>query len=341
MGRELRSINPATGEVMRVFEAYSETEIETRLARGATAFREWRQVPFPERAKLITRVAKILENNRDEFGRVITLEMGKPLRAAIQEVEKCAVGCRFYAENAARFLGDVQIETPPARSFVKHQPIGAVLAVMPWNFPFWQLFRFAAPALMAGNVALLKHASNVPQSALVIEDIFRSAAFAEGVFQTLLIGSDAVSKIIEDNRIAAVTLTGSVRAGASVAASAGKVIKKTVLEFGGSDPFIVMPSANLEQAVATAVRARTINNGQSCIAAKRFIVDEKIAEEFEKNFVERMRGLKVGDPMDEATEVGPLATADVRDSLEEQVNKTVALGARVLVGGKRVEGPGF
>jgi succinate-semialdehyde dehydrogenase/glutarate-semialdehyde dehydrogenase len=272
---------------------------------------------------------------------VITLEMGKPLRAAIQEVEKCAVGCRFYAENAARFLADEQIETPPARSFVKHQPIGAVLAVMPWNFPFWQLFRFAAPALMAGNVALLKHASNVPQSALVIEDIFRSAGFAEGVFQTLLIGSDAVSKIIEDNRIAAVTLTGSVGAGASVAASAGKVIKKTVLELGGSDPFIVMPSANLEQAVATAVRARTINNGQSCIAAKRFIVDEKIAEEFEKNFVERMRALKVGDPMDKATEVGPLATTDVRDSLEEQVNKTVALGARVLVGGKRVEGPGF
>ncbi|HEY6228091.1 MAG TPA: NAD-dependent succinate-semialdehyde dehydrogenase [Verrucomicrobiae bacterium] len=338
---QLRSINPATGKVIRTFDAHSEAEIEMRLARAVKAFREYRLVPFSERARLMTSAAEILEGEGNEFGRMITLEMGKPLRAAVQEVEKCALGCRFYAENAARFLADEEIETPPARSFVKHQPIGAVLAVMPWNFPFWQLFRFAAPALMAGNVALLKHASNVPQCALAIEEIFKRAGFQEGVFQTLLVGSDAVHKIIEDDRIAAVTLTGSVGAGSSVAAVAGKVIKKTVLELGGSDPFIVMPSANLEQAVATAVRARTINNGQSCIAAKRFIVDEKIADVFEKQFVERMRALKIGDPMDEATEIGPLATADVRDSLEEQVNKTVEMGARVLVGGKSLDRAGF
>lgn len=337
----IRSINPTTGKLIREFEPHPNAEVEQRITKSAAAFREHRRTPFSERSKLMTRVAEILENERYEHARMITQEMGKPLRAAIQEVEKCALGCRFYAENAACFLADEEIETPPTRSFVKFQPIGAVLAVMPWNFPYWQLFRFAAPALMAGNVALLKHASNVPQCALALEGIFRRAGFAEGVFQTLLIGSDRVNKIIEDNRIAAVTLTGSVAAGANVASIAGKAIKKTVLELGGSDPFIVMPSANLDQAINTAVRARTINNGQSCIAAKRFIIDDQIADEFERKFVERMDALKVGDPTDETADIGPLATADVRDGLEEQVNKTIQQGARVLLGGRPANRPGF
>jgi succinate-semialdehyde dehydrogenase / glutarate-semialdehyde dehydrogenase len=337
----IRSINPATGETLRAFEPHSDAEVEQKLARVAGAFVQHRRTSFAERSRLIVRVAEILESERHEHARMITQEMGKPLRAAVQEVEKCALGCRFYAENAARFLADEHIETPPTRSFIKFQPIGAVLAVMPWNFPYWQLFRFAAPALMAGNIALLKHASNVPQCALALEDVFCRAGFPEGVFQTLLIGSDRVNKIIEDHRIAAVTLTGSVAAGASVASTAGKAIKKTVLELGGSDPFIVMPSANLDQTITTAVRARTINNGQSCIAAKRFIIDHKIADEFERKFVERMAALKVGDPMDENTDIGPLATADVCDGLEEQVNETIRKGARVLLGGKRLDRRGF
>jgi succinate-semialdehyde dehydrogenase/glutarate-semialdehyde dehydrogenase len=271
---------------------------------------------------------------------MMTREMGKLLRASLQEVEKCAFGCRYYAENGERFLADEEAKTNASRSFVRYQPLGTVLAVMPWNFPFWQVFRFAAPSLMAGNVAVLKHASNVPQCALAIEDIFREAGFPEGVFQTLLIGSDRVDKVIEDQRVAAVTLTGSVGAGSKVAATAGKQIKKTVLELGGSDPFIVMPSADLERAIATAVQARVINNGQSCIAAKRFILHDRIADEFEQEFVRRMAALKVGDPMDEATDVGPLATADGLKTLQEQVNDTVKMGAAVLTGGKRTDGPG-
>lgn len=337
----IRSVNPATGQLQRAFEPHSENEVERKLAKSVHIFRDYRRTPISERSHLMLRVAELLENERNQHASMITLEMGKPIRAAVQEVEKCALGCRFYADNAERFLADEQIETPPSRSFVKFQPIGAILAVMPWNFPFWQLFRFAAPALMAGNVALLKHASNVPQCALAIEDIFLRADFPDGVFQTLLIGSDRVHNLIEDNRIAAVTLTGSVAAGSSVAAAAGKAIKKTVLELGGSDPFIVMPSANFEQAVATAVRARTINNGQSCIAAKRFIIDHKIADQFERRFVERMALLKVGDSMDETTDVGPLATAEVRDGLETQVNKTIQMGGRAVLGGNRLDRPGF
>jgi succinate-semialdehyde dehydrogenase/glutarate-semialdehyde dehydrogenase len=266
--------------------------------------------------------------------------MGKPLRAAIQEAEKCALGCRYYAQNAEKFLADEEAKTNATRSFVRYQPLGPVLAVMPWNFPFWQVFRFAAPGLMAGNVGLLKHASNVPQCALAIEGIFRKAGFPEGVFQTLLIGSDRVGKLIADSRVAAVTLTGSVGAGSSVAAVAGKEIKKTVLELGGSDPFIVMPSAELDKAVEMAVQARIVNNGQSCIAAKRFIVHQKIAEEFEQKFVQRMASLKVGDPMDPATDIGPLATADGLRTLQDQVDKTVQMGARILLGGKRVNRQG-
>ncbi len=285
--------------------------------------------------------AAILESGKDRFGRLMTLEMGKPVRAAGEEALKCAWVCRYYAENAERFLADKIIVTNAARSFVRYQPIGPVLAVMPWNFPFWQVFRFAAPALMAGNTGLLKHASNVPQCSLAIEEIFRTAGFPEGVFQSLLIGPAQVSGVIEDPRVAAVTLTGSLGAGSAVAAESGRQIKKTVLELGGSDPFIVMPSANLNTAVETAVKARIINNGQSCIAAKRFIVAAEIAERFEEEFVRRMEALKIGDPMDEATELGPLATLAGLEELEEQIRHSLAAGARVLTGGTRPSRTGY
>jgi succinate-semialdehyde dehydrogenase/glutarate-semialdehyde dehydrogenase len=267
--------------------------------------------------------------------------MGKPLKAAIEEAAKSALGCRYYAEHAERFLADEPIETSASKSWVAYQPIGPVLAVMPWNFPFWQVFRFAAPALMAGNVGLLKHASNVPQCALAIEDIFRRAGFPEGCFQTLLIETDLVKRVIEDPRVAAVTLTGSTNAGSHVASAAGKVIKKSVLELGGSDPFVVMPSADLEAAVRTAVKARTINNGQSCIAAKRFIVHEAIADEFERRYVAGFRALKVGDPMDAATDIGPLANENQVLTIAEQVQRSVAAGAKLLTGGKRLDRPGY
>lgn len=282
---------------------------------------------------MMTCVAETLEKGKDQYARLMTQEMGRLLSTAIQEIEKCAFGSRYFAENGERFLADEQMKTSAKHSFVGYQPLGPVLAIMPWNLPFWQVFRFGAPALMAGNVALLKHASNVPQCALAIEDVFRKAGFPEGVFQTLLIGSDRVNKLVPDNRVAAVTLTGSVGAGRSIASLAGKEVKKTVLELGGSDPFIIMPSADLNGAVATAVQARVINNGKSCIAAKRFVVREHIAEQFEQQFVRRMASLKVGDPMDPATEVGPLAMADGVRTLQEQVNKTVQMGARLLTGG--------
>ncbi len=270
----------------------------------------------------------------------MTLEMGKTFRSAVDEAAKCAWACRYYAENAERFLADELIETAATRSYIRYQPLGPILAVMPWNFPFWQVIRFAAPALMAGNVGLLKHASNVPQCALSVEDIFRRAGFPEGVFQTLLIGSQKVDRILADPRIVAATLTGSEQAGIEVGIGAARRIKKVVLELGGSDPFIVMPSANLEEAVATAVKARIVNNGQSCIAAKRFIVAEPIAEEFERRFVSQMEGLKIGDPLDESTDLGPLATSDGLKSLDQDVQKTIALGARVLTGGKPIRKSG-
>ena len=286
------------------------------------------------------RAAEILETDKHALGKMMTAEMGKPIKAAIAEAEKCAWVCRYYAENAEHHLADQIVETNAQKSYVHFQPLGPVLAVMPWNFPFWQVFRFAAPALMAGNVGLLKHASNVPQCALAIEDIFARAGFPKGAFQTLLIGSDAVEGILNDRRVVAATLTGSEPAGRSVAAIAGKQIKKTVLELGGSDPFIVMPSANLDEAVTTAVKARTINNGQSCIAAKRFIVAAEIYDEFERRFVEEMRALKIGDPMEESTDIGPLATPQIVNDLDEQVKKAVASGARVLTGGKKIDRPG-
>jgi succinate-semialdehyde dehydrogenase/glutarate-semialdehyde dehydrogenase len=287
------------------------------------------------------KVADILEGEQEAFGRLMVTEMGKPLKAAMEEAAKSAWGCRYYAEHAERFLADEEVTTTASRSYVTWQPIGPVLAIMPWNFPFWQVFRFAAPALMAGNVGLLKHASNVPQCALAIEDIFRRAGFPEGAFQALLIDTGQVSRVIEDRRVAAVTLTGSNTAGSHVASAAGKVIKKTVLELGGSDPFIVLPDADLPAAIATAVKARIVNNGQSCIAAKRFIVHEAVADEFEGKFVAGMAGLTVGDPMDADTDIGPLATEGQLNTIADQVDRAVRAGARVLTGGRKLEHRGW
>ncbi|HEX8925783.1 MAG TPA: NAD-dependent succinate-semialdehyde dehydrogenase [Terriglobales bacterium] len=337
----IRSKNPATGEVVRSFEPLADDALDNKLQIAADTFQSWRKTPFATRSKLMHEAARQLEQNKQQYARIMTLEMGKTIASAVQEVEKCARGCEYYAQNAERLLADDQHQSEPTRSYVTYQPLGVVLAIMPWNFPLWQVFRFAAPGLMAGNVGVLKHASNVPQCALAIEEVFKRAGFPDGVFQTLLIGSEKVNSVILDDRVAAVTLTGSVAAGSSVASTAGKVIKKSVLELGGSDPFIVMPSMNLEATVNTAVQARTINNGQSCIAAKRFIVHEQIAEEFERKFVERMKSLVVGDPMDEKTNVGPLATESVLNDLDKQVQETVKAGARVLCGGKRMNGPGF
>ena len=336
----IASINPATGETLKTFNALSAEQIEAKLQLASDTFRTYSRTSFSDRARMMTRAAEILETRKHEFGKIMTLEMGKPLKAAIGEAEKCAWVCRYYAENAEHHLADQIVETNAKKSYVHFQPLGPVLAVMPWNFPFWQVFRFAAPALMAGNVGLLKHASNVPQCALAIEETFASAGFPKGAFQTLLIGSDAVEAILNDSRVVAATLTGSEPAGRSVAATSGKQIKKTVLELGGSDPFIVMPSANLDEAVTTAVKARTINNGQSCIAAKRFIVADEIYDKFEKRFVEEMRALKIGDPMDESVEIGPLATPQIVADLDEQVKKAVASGARVLTGGKKIDSRG-
>ncbi|HEV7672330.1 MAG TPA: NAD-dependent succinate-semialdehyde dehydrogenase [Thermoanaerobaculia bacterium] len=336
----IASINPATGETVATFEELSATEIERRVALAAAAFRSWRKTPFATRSAVLVRAAEILEAEKRRFGEILTLEMGKPIGAAVAEVEKCAGCCRFYAEHGAGFLADEPAETDAKRSFVRYDPIGVVLAVMPWNFPFWQVFRFAAPAVMAGNVGLLKHASNVPQAALAIEEIFTRAGAPEGVFQTLLVGSGAVEALIGDPRIAAVTLTGSEGAGVAVGRAAGAQIKKAVLELGGSDPFVVMPSADLPAAIATAVKARTINNGQSCIAAKRFIVHRDIAAEFERGFVEKMAALEVGDPMDPKTEIGPLATGKILDELDDQVQRSIAAGTRCLTGGKRLDRKG-
>ncbi|MEP6707187.1 MAG: NAD-dependent succinate-semialdehyde dehydrogenase [Pyrinomonadaceae bacterium] len=336
----IASINPATGETLKTIEPLTAPQLEEKLQRAALTFRTYRGTSFPERSRFMTRAAQILESEKQQFARMLTTEMGKPIKAAAQEVEKCALVCRYYAESAQTHLAVQMVATNATKSFVRYQPLGPVLAVMPWNFPFWQVFRFAAPALMAGNVGLLKHASNVPQCALAIEQIFLRAGFPEGAFQTLLIGSDMVQVVLEDSRVAAATLTGSEPAGRSVAAIAGKQIKKTVLELGGSDPFIVMPSADLDKAVTTAVKARTINNGQSCIAAKRFIIHESIYDKFESRFVEVMKALLVGDPSDEATDIGPLATRQILADLEEQVRKSVASGARVLTGGERFKAPG-
>jgi succinate-semialdehyde dehydrogenase/glutarate-semialdehyde dehydrogenase len=336
----IASVNPATGEVLKKYEPLSAEQIEAKLQLAAETFETFRKTSFAERARWMNKAADILESEKAELAKLMTLEMGKTYRSAVDEAVKCAWGCRYYAENAEKFMADEVIETTASRSYVHYQPIGPILVVMPWNYPFWQVFRFIAPGLMAGNVGLLKHASNVPQCALKIEEIVLRAGFPKGAFQTLLIGVKDVDGILNDPRVQAATLTGSEQAGIEVGTSAAKRIKKVVLELGGSDPFIVMPSANLDDAVATAVKARVGNNGQSCIAAKRFIVAEEIADKFERAFVSKMESLKVGDPFDEKTDVGPLATAGAVESLQRDVQKSVDAGARVLTGGKPSGGPG-
>jgi succinate-semialdehyde dehydrogenase/glutarate-semialdehyde dehydrogenase len=336
----IATINPATGETLRTFSPLSAADVEDRLALAASAYRRHRRSAFADRQRMMFEAARILDAEKEAFGRLMVMEMGKPLKAAVDEAAKSAWGCRYYAEHAERFLADEAVETSASKSWISYQPIGPVLAIMPWNFPFWQVFRFAAPALMAGNVGLLKHASNVPQCALAIEDIFRRAGFAPGCFQTLLIETEQVKGIIEDPRVAAVTLTGSTAAGGHVASAAGKVIKKAVLELGGSDPFIVMPSADLDAAVTTAVKARVINNGQSCIAAKRFIVADAVADEFERRYVAGFEALTVGDPLDPATDIGPLANESQVETIAAQVEQSVKAGARILTGGRRLDRPG-
>jgi succinate-semialdehyde dehydrogenase/glutarate-semialdehyde dehydrogenase len=336
----IATINPATGQLIKSFEALSDSQIEAKLKLAAATFPKFRKLTFAERAAMMNKAAEILESDKEDLGRLMTLEMGKTFRSAVDEAVKCAWACRYYAENAERFLADEDVATNAKRSYIKYQPLGVVLAIMPWNFPFWQVFRFIAPGLMAGNVGLLKHASNVPQCALKIEEILQRAGFPEGAFQTLLIGAKQVDAILSDSRVAAATLTGSEGAGVEVGVSAAKRIKKVVLELGGSDPFIVMPSADLDLAVDTAVKARAVNNGQSCIAAKRFIVVEEIADRFENAFVAKMKALKMGDPMDTSTELGPLSTAAAVTSLQTDVDATVHAGARVLTGGKPADGPG-
>ena len=337
----IASIDPATGATLRSYDALTEEQLEARLRLADEAFREYRRTPLADRARWLVRAAEILEAEKRQLGELMTREMGKPIGAAVAEAEKCAWACRYYAGNGERFLADEEVETDATRSWISYRPIGPVLAIMPWNFPFWQAFRFIAPALMAGNVGLLKHASNVPGCALAIEDVLRRAGFPEGAFQTLLVGSGAVAGILDDPRVRAATLTGSTPAGRSVGESAGRNLKKTVLELGGSDPFIVMPSADLDAAARTAVTARVINNGQSCIAAKRFIVHAEVYGEFERRFVEGMRALRVGDPMDPATQVGPLATEELRGGVDEQVRRSVEAGARVLTGGRIPDRPGW
>ncbi|MFG2948099.1 NADP-dependent succinic semialdehyde dehydrogenase [Streptomyces adustus] len=343
----IATVNPANGETLKTYEAMGEEEIERRLQLAEATFRTYRTSTFAERARLLHRAADLLAADQADIGRVMTTEMGKPVRQARAEAAKCAKAMHWYADRAEELLADEQPaaadvqDSGASRVLVRYRPLGPVLAVMPWNFPLWQVVRFAAPALMAGNVGLLKHASNVPQTALYLEDLFHRAGFAEGTFQTLLIGAGAVDGILRDERVKAATLTGSEPAGRAVAATSGEMIKKTVLELGGSDPFVVMPSADVERAAQVAVSARVQNNGQSCIAAKRFIVHTDVHDEFTERFTAAMRALKVGDPLLESTEVGPLANEQGRADLEELVDDAKRSGAAVLCGGERPEGPGW
>jgi len=336
----IASINPVTGEVLKTFTPLTAEELECKLALADSTFATYKHTSFADRTQWMNQAADILETRKTEFGIIMTLEMGKTLKSAIAEIEKCANLCRFYAEHAPTFLADTPATTDASRTIIRYQPLGIVLAVMPWNYPFWQVFRFAVPALMAGNVGLLKHASNVPQCALAIAEIFHAAEFPEGAFQTLLIGADRVAGLVADARVKAATLTGSESAGQSLAAIAGHHLKKVVLELGGSDPFIVLKSADLDLAVSTAVTARVMNNGQTCIAAKRFILEEAIADQFISQFVEKFKALNVGDPMQPETDVGPLATPQILNDLDLQVKTTVELGAKVLVGGYRLKEKG-
>ncbi|MBO7934745.1 MULTISPECIES: NADP-dependent succinic semialdehyde dehydrogenase [Streptomyces] len=343
----IATVNPANGETVKTYEAMGEEELERRLQLAEATFRTYRTTSFEERARLLNRAADLLDEDTPDIGRVMTTEMGKPVKQARAEAAKCAKAMRWYAGRAAELLADEHPaeadvrDSGASRALVRYRPLGPVLAVMPWNFPLWQVVRFAAPALMAGNVGLLKHASNVPQTALYLEDLFHRAGFTEGVFQTLLIGSGAVDEILRDERVKAATLTGSEPAGRAVASTAGEMVKKTVLELGGSDPFVVMPSADVERAAEVAVTARVQNNGQSCIAAKRFIVHSDVYDAFTERFTEGMKALRVGDPQAEDTDIGPLATEQGRADLEELVDDARRGGASVLCGGERPEGPGW
>jgi succinate-semialdehyde dehydrogenase/glutarate-semialdehyde dehydrogenase len=339
----IATVYPGTGETLKAFEPHDEVEVERRIALAASAYRSYRKTSFDERAELMRAMADVIEKDQLAIAETMTLEMGKPVVQARNEVTKCVGVLRYYAEHGPGMLSDETVPGTSAKkgAYIKYQPIGPVLAVMPWNFPLWQVIRFAAPTFIVGNVALLKHASNVPQTALNIEDAARRAGFPEGVFQTLLVGGSRVRAILEDDRVAAATVTGSEGAGQSVASIAGNVIKKTVLELGGADPFIVMPSADLDRAVEIGVWARVQNNGQSCIAAKRFIIHESIADEYEERYAQAMSKLVVGDPLEEATQVGPLATAQGRDEVNEQVQDALAKGAKALCGGEVVDGPGW
>ncbi|HXG42759.1 MAG TPA: NAD-dependent succinate-semialdehyde dehydrogenase [Dehalococcoidia bacterium] len=335
------SLNPATEEVLATFQEHGPQEVEAALERAWRAYQDWRRLSLERRGELLRAAARRLRQEKDRYARLITLEMGKPIAEAEAEVLKCAWNCEYFADNAVRFLAPEAIATNASKSYVQFLPLGPVLAIMPWNFPFWQVFRAAAPALMAGNTVLLKHASNVPQCALAIEEVFREAGFPEGVFQTLLLPAARVEDVIADDRVRAVTLTGSDATGAKVAAAAGRHLKKTVLELGGSDPFIVLADADLEEAARVGARARNQNNGQSCIAAKRFIVEEAVADRFAQLLVEAIKALKVGDPLDPSTNIGPLARADLRDELDRQVRRSLDMGARLLLGGHRLDGRGF
>ncbi|MEU9877370.1 NADP-dependent succinic semialdehyde dehydrogenase [Streptomyces phaeochromogenes] len=343
----IATVNPANGETLKTYDALSAEEIEHRLATAEAAFHTHRTTSFAERAQLLHRAADLLEGDAQDIARVMTTEMGKPVKQARAEATKCAKAMRWYADHAEKLLADEEGDTADAqdsgasRVLVRYRPLGPVLAVMPWNFPLWQVIRFAAPALMAGNVGLLKHASNVPQTALYLEDLFRRAGYPEGCFQTLLIGSGAVEDVLRDPRVKAATLTGSEPAGRAVASVAGDEVKKTVLELGGSDPYVVMPSADVERAAQVAVTARVQNNGQSCIAAKRFIVHTDVFDAFAERFTAGMKALTVGDPLDENTDVGPLSTEQGRDDLEELVDDAVESGATVLCGGERPDGSGW
>jgi len=336
----IETLNPATGELVERFAEWSREQVEATIAATHRAAAAWRGVPMAERAPLMHGAAAVLRAGKEEYARTMTLEMGKPIREARAEVEKCAWACDYYADTAAGHLAAEPAESDGSRAYVRFDPLGVVLAVMPWNFPFWQVFRFAAPALMAGNGGLLKHASNVPRCALAIEQVFREAGFPADLFRTLMIGSGPVAQVISDPRVAAVTLTGSEPAGRQVAATAGKALKKSVLELGGSDPFVVLADADLERCCAVATTARTLNAGQSCIAAKRFIVVRERLGKFLEQFQAKMAALVVGDPLDEATQIGPLARVDLRDEIHDQVTRSIAAGARLVIGGKVPEGPG-
>ncbi|NNC37119.1 MAG: NAD-dependent succinate-semialdehyde dehydrogenase [Hyphomonadaceae bacterium] len=337
----IQSQNPATGEIVKSYDPHTDKQVDESIAKSVSAFRELRLWSFEKRAKHMRRAADIIRAEAETLGEIVTLEMGKTLQSAIGEVKKCAIGAEYYADTAAAHMADEIVETNASRSYRAYQPIGPVLAVMPWNYPIWQVVRFAAPALMAGNTGLLKHASNVPQCALYIEDIFRRAGFPDGSFQTLLIGGSKVERVLRDDRVKAATLTGSEPAGASVASICGEEIKPTVLELGGSDAFIVMPSADIEKAVSVGITARNQNNGQSCIAGKRFIIHEDIYDDFRARFKQATEALKTGDPMDEATDIGPLVNAASREEIIGQVQSAVRDGATLVTGGTGKDGPGY